>query len=49
MPEGVRTDLDPEAVVAHVVRPKEEPEAPAEEAATEPEAIKEKKADDEAK
>ena len=50
MPEGVRTDLDPEAVVAHVVRPKEEAEAPAaEEAATEPEAIKEKKADAEAK
>ena len=49
MPEGVRTDLDPEAVVAHVVRPKEEAEAPAaEEAATEPEAIKEKKADAEA-
>ena len=50
MPEGVRTDLDPEAVVAHVVRPKEEAEEPAaEEAATEPEAIKEKKADAEAK
>ncbi len=50
MPEGVRTDLDPEAVVAHVVRPKEEAETPAaEEAATEPEAIKEKKADAEAK
>ena len=49
MPEGVRTDADPEAVVAHVVRPKEEAEAPAEEAVTEPEAIKEKKADDEAK
>ena len=48
MPEGVRTDLDPEAVVAHVVRPKEEAEAPAE-AAAEPEAIKEKKPEAEAK
>ncbi|MBS5530320.1 50S ribosomal protein L25 [bacterium] len=48
MPEGVRTDLDPEAVVAHVVRPKEEDEAPAE-AAAEPEAIKEKKPEAEAK
>lgn len=48
MPEGVRTDLDPEAVVAHVVRPKEETEAPAE-AAAEPEAIKEKKPEAEAK
>ena len=48
MPEGVRTDLDPEAVVAHVVRPKEEAEAPAEVAA-EPEAIKEKKPEAEAK
>lgn len=49
LPEGVRTDVDPETVVAHVVRPKEEAEAPAEEAAAEPEAIKEKKADAEAK
>ena len=48
MPEGVRTDLDPEAVVAHVVSPKEEAEAPAE-AAAEPEAIKEKKPEAEAK
>ena len=48
MPEGVRTDLDPEAVVAPVVRPKEEAEAPAE-AAAEPEAIKEKKPEAEAK
>ena len=48
MPEGVRTDLDPEAVVAHVVRAKEEAEAPAE-AAAEPEAIKEKKPEAEAK
>ena len=48
MPEGVRTDLDPEAVVAHVVRPKEEAKAPAE-AAAEPEAIKEKKPEAEAK
>ena len=48
LPEGVRTDLDPEAVVAHVVRPKEEAEAPAE-AAAEPEAIKEKKPEAEAK
>ncbi|WP_288609485.1 50S ribosomal protein L25 [uncultured Victivallis sp.] len=48
MPEGVCTDLDPEAVVAHVVRPKEEAEAPAE-AAAEPEAIKEKKPEAEAK
>lgn len=48
MPEGVRTDLDPEAVVAHVVRPKEEVEAPAE-APAEPEAIMEKKPEDEEK
>ena len=48
MPEGARTDLDPEGVVAHVVRPKEEAEAPAE-AAAEPEAIKEKKPEAEAK
>ena len=48
LPEGVRSDLDPEAVVAHVVRPKEEAEAPAE-AAAEPEAIKEKKPEAEAK
>ncbi|MBS1368562.1 MAG: 50S ribosomal protein L25 [Lentisphaeria bacterium] len=47
MPEGVRTNVDPEAVVAHVVRPKEE--AAAAEASAEPEAIKEKKADAEAK
>ena len=50
LPEGVRTEIDPEAVVAHVVRPKEE-EAPAPAAAAapaEPEAIKEKKPEAEA-
>ncbi|MDR0932543.1 MAG: 50S ribosomal protein L25 [Victivallales bacterium] len=48
LPEGVRTATDPEAVVAHVVRPKEEVVAEPEAADAEPEAIKEKKADAEA-
>lgn len=43
LPEGVRTNVDPEAVVAHVARPREEAAAPAAEAPAEPEAIKEKK------
>lgn len=42
LPEGVRTNVDPETVVVHIVRPKEEAEAPAA-APAEPEAIKEKK------
>lgn len=49
LPEGVRTEVDPETVVAHVIRPKEEEEAPAEETVTEPEAIKEKKPEAEEK
>lgn len=49
LPEGVRTELDPETVVVHVVRPQEEAaEEPAAEAAAEPEAIKEKKGEAEA-
>ena len=46
LPEGVRTNLDPETVVAHVVRPREEAAAAA--APAEPEAIKEKKPEAEA-
>lgn len=42
LPEGVRTNVDPETVVAHVVRPREEAAAPVA-AVAEPEAIKEKK------
>ena len=45
LPEGVRTNVDPEAVVAHVARPREEAAAAA---AAEPEAIKEKKPEAEA-
>ncbi len=48
LPEGVRTDVDGETIVFHVVRPKEEAEAPAEAEATEPEAINEKKAEEKA-
>ena len=47
LPAGVRTELDGETVVFHVVRPREEVEEPAaaaeEGAAAEPEAINEKK------
>ena len=44
LPSGVKTDVDPETTVFHVVHPKQEEEAPAEEL-TEPEAINEKKAE----
>lgn len=47
LPEGVRTNIDPETVVAHVVRPREEAAAPAAPAA-EPVALKEKKSEGEA-
>jgi len=44
LPEGVRTEIDPETVVVHVVHPKEEAEpAPVAEVPAQPEAIKEKK------
>lgn len=46
LPQGVRTEVDGETIVFHVGLPKEEAEAPAEEAPAEPEAIKEKKADE---
>lgn len=46
LPEGVRTEHDPEAILVSVVPPMKEVEAPAEgeEASIEPEVIKEKKA-----
>ncbi|MDD3886109.1 MAG: 50S ribosomal protein L25 [Victivallaceae bacterium] len=46
LPENVRTNVDGETVVCHVVVPREEPEAAPETEVTEPEAIKEKKADE---
>jgi len=49
LPEGVRTDIDPETVVVHVIHEqKEEEPAPAAEAPAEPEAINEKKPEEEA-
>ncbi|MCQ2377633.1 MAG: 50S ribosomal protein L25 [Victivallaceae bacterium] len=47
LPQGVRCELDPETLVFHVILPREEaePEASAEGAAAEPEAINEKKAE----
>ena len=49
LPEGVRTYVDPETTVFHVIRPKEESAEPAEAEVTEPEAINEKKAEEKEK
>ncbi len=46
LPQGVRTEVDGESIVFHVVIPKQEVESNAEEAPAEPEAIKEKKTED---
>ena len=49
LPEGVRTAVDPETTVFHVIRPKEESAESAASEVTEPEAINEKKAEEKEK